>query len=772
MEGADAELDRLREAAVSAHARGEEARLRFALLETQVLGAEQGEAGLDAAHEAADAELAGCQEAVAAAEQAIATADRERSTWTAKVETLELSLDRQDGAGVLLSAARPGVLGSLSALVTITPGWETAISAALGPLADAVVVEDLPAALSALDYLRQAGAGRATLLVADYPSEAPPGNPAPAPEQGASGVVTTAPALRGVMERLLADVVLVEDVAAARQAAAGPELTAVTRDGEVLAPGRVTGGSTAAPSVLHLQAARDEAAEQAAAATAAGERARFELSAAQDRLLQAQERFDDTLARLHESDAAMAAVAEQLGSLGAATRAAKAEAERHEAMTADASEQREAAAASLVALGQRLELLDGEPADSADAISQATGVQVAAADAAGQARAAETQARLALRTGEERLRATAGRAHSLARAAETEQRARAQAAARAISRAAAAAQARGVQEDAERGLRLIDHSVERAADERAVADEARATGLVALDEVRRRAEALAGTLRDLTDAAHRDEVARAQLLTRLEQAEDRAVHELGTDPGALIDEFGPHLPVPGTSPDDEPTAFVRLEQEERLAKAERALARIGTINPLALEEFSALEERHGYLGEQLGDLKKSRQDLLGIVKDIDERVERVFAEAYADTAQMFGQVFPTLFPGGEGRLVLTDPDDLLTTGIEIEARPAGKKVERLSLLSGGERSLTALAFLVAIFKARPSPFLILDEVEAALDDVNLGRLLQIFRELRAGSQLIVITHQKRTMEVADALYGVTMRGDGVTTVISQRLGDE
>jgi chromosome segregation protein len=217
---------------------------------------------------------------------------------------------------------------------------------------------------------------------------------------------------------------------------------------------------------------------------------------------------------------------------------------------------------------------------------------------------------------------------------------------------------------------------------------------------------------------------------------------------------------------------VRAEQEKRLRAAERDLTRLGKVNPLALEEHAALAERHKFLTDQLADLKKSRTDVMEIIREVDERVEQVFAEAFADTARQFEGVFGRLFPGGEGRLVLTDPDDMLTTGIEIEARPAGKKVKRLSLLSGGERSLTAVALLVAIFKARPSPFYVMDEVEAALDDVNLGRLLEIFTELRASSQLIVITHQKRTMEVADALYGVTMRGDGVTTVISQRLAKE
>jgi chromosome segregation protein len=158
-----------------------------------------------------------------------------------------------------------------------------------------------------------------------------------------------------------------------------------------------------------------------------------------------------------------------------------------------------------------------------------------------------------------------------------------------------------------------------------------------------------------------------------------------------------------------------------------------------------------------------------VVKEVDDRVQEVFASAYADTAREFEGLFGRLFPGGAGRLILTEPDDMLTTGIEIEARPPGKKVKRLSLLSGGERSLTAIAYLFAIFKARPSPFYVLDEVEAALDDSNLQRLLGVFTELQESSQLIVITHQRRTMEAADALYGVSMRGDGVSQVISQRV---
>ncbi|MGB3015732.1 MAG: AAA family ATPase, partial [Candidatus Nanopelagicales bacterium] len=242
--------------------------------------------------------------------------------------------------------------------------------------------------------------------------------------------------------------------------------------------------------------------------------------------------------------------------------------------------------------------------------------------------------------------------------------------------------------------------------------------------------------------------------------------EYGLTIDNLVAEYGPDQMIEVA--DGDPIAFERGQQQRRLKEAERGLALLGRVNPLALEEFAAMEERHTHLVTQIEDVKKSREDLLSLVADVDTRVQQVFSEAYADVAREFEHAFARLFPGGQGRLILTDPDDLLITGVEVEARPPGKKIKRLSLLSGGERSLTAVAFLVALFKARPSPFYLLDEVEAALDDVNLGRLMGLLEELRETSQLMIITHQKRTMEMADALYGVTMRA-GVTQVISQRM---
>jgi chromosome segregation protein len=326
----------------------------------------------------------------------------------------------------------------------------------------------------------------------------------------------------------------------------------------------------------------------------------------------------------------------------------------------------------------------------------------------------------------------------------------------------------------------VEASIALAGTERAEADVARTEAEAALAAVRKTVRSYAADFEALVDTAHRDEMARAEHRMRIEGLHEKAMAELGLAPDSLLGDYGPEQFVPvltgpdGTAlgPDDEqpdPRPYVREEQQKRLRAAERNLGVLGRVNPLALEEFEAMEERHRFLSEQLEDLRKTRRDLTDIIADVDARVEQVFAEAYADVEKAFERVFARLFPGGEGRLVLTEPGNWLTTGIDVEARPAGKKIKRLSLLSGGERSLVAVAFLVSLFIARPSPFYILDEVEAALDDTNLGRLLEIYEELRESSQLLVITHQKRTMEIADALYGVTMRGDGVSAVISQRL---
>jgi len=778
VEAGEAETGRLAPALESAQERAARAQSEFTALETQVAGLDAGEEDLDSDHEEASLRLAAADEKVAALRDEEREAERQRSALAARKEALAIGLNGKDGFGTVLAATDrlSGVLGSVAALLTVEHGYESALAAALGSAADAVAVADLATAEAAIRLLKDDDAGHVGLLVgSDDGAPVDRGRPdLPPGARRALDLVRVPDALRPALTRLLADVVVVDDLTAARAlVAARPSVTAVTVAGDVLARDRAAGGSATAPTLLEVQAAVDEAGARLTEAGHRLERARFSLQSALEEQALATRDVHAALDRLHESDARMSAVAEQLGQLGAQARAAHGEADRLRRSIAAAQEALDADRAALVELEARLTAAQEAPDDG----EPDTTLRDELEEAAHVGRQSEMEARLAVRTGEERARALAGRADALGRAAAQEREGRAKAAARRERRAREAAVAQEVALAAQAALAHLEHSLARAAQAREAAERARSERDDELGALRGRLRELGTELERLTDSVHRDEVARAEQRLRIEALQEKALEDLGVEPAALLEEYGPHQLVPPSpaAPDEEretepdPTPYVRAEQEKRLRSAERALALLGRVNPLALEEFAALEERHQFLAEQLEDLKATRRDLLDIVREVDERVEQVFTSAFQDTAREFEGVFARLFPGGEGRLVLTDPGDMLTTGIEVEARPPGKKVKRLSLLSGGERSLTAVALLVAIFRARPSPFYVMDEVEAALDDTNLGRLIAIMEELREASQLIVITHQKRTMEVADALYGVSMRGDGITTVIGQRM---
>jgi chromosome segregation protein len=769
------EVGRLTHAREDALARADRAQRDFTALETKVAGLDAGEEGLDAEHEEAVEALDALEEELASLRDQTAAADRDRSSLTARREALELGLNRKDGAGALLAATDQvsGLLGSVAALLTVKAGFETAIAAALGSAADALAVADADAAVRTLDKLRDDDLGRAGLLVGGAPETSGERPALGAAQAWAIDVVECPRELKPSLARLLDRIAVVADLQTAKQVVkAAPSVTAVTRDGDVLGAHFASGGGTAGQSLIEIQAAVDEATSQLAEATARSERLVFETSRLEAARLEAQKRVDVALAQLHESDATLAAVAEELGQYGSQVRAAKGEADRLAEAIAKAEEARDRDVAGLADLETRLAGAEEAPDEEPD-----TSERERLLEAARTARQTETDARLSLRTSEERSRALHGRSDALLRQArqEREQRARAAERRERLLREGRAAEA--VQVGVREVLTRLEESIERASEARAEVERSRTAREHELLAVRGRLRDLGREHDELVNSVHRDEMARAQQRMRIEQLEERAIDELGVAVDALIEEYGPHTLIPFTGELEEgqeppePAAYVREEQQKRLKTAERQLAMLGKVNPLALEEFTAMEERHKFLTEQLEDLKKTRKDLLDIVKEVDNRVEQVFAEAWEDVRVAFDHVFSRLFPGGEGRLILTDPDNMLTTGIEVEARPPGKKVKRLSLLSGGERSLVAVAFLVALFKARPSPFYILDEVEAALDDTNLGRLLEIYEELRENSQLLVITHQKRTMEVGDALYGVTMRGDGVSAVISQRLRD-
>ena len=781
IEAGEAEIGRLEATVAAARARAADAEQEFAQLEGGVAVEEEGEEGLDDAYERAAARLAEVEAEIEGLVTRERDAERDRSSATARIEALELSLRRKDGAATLLAAAddEHAVVGTVAALLQVHGGHEAAVAAALGWASEALAVPSGEHAARALSSLRDSSGGRAALLVGGTASPTDSGQwpTLDGSAVWARDVVSASAEVRPAVEQLLERVALVPTSAhALALVARGEGITAVTADGDVFGPGWARGGSSAGESLLELQAAVDESRERLDAAAAQVEQARFALVTARERARDIGTEVDAALEALHESDARMAAVAERLGGLGAAVRTASAEADRTERAIAVARENLERDRVELEGLSARL--AEAEEAPELEAQDPSTDERDRLELAASRARTAETELRLTLRTREERARSLKGRADSLEGAARNElaarerlrerreRRRREATVAEAVGAAAVFAVARS-----SAALALATTLRDTAEAERAERDRAAVTLRAELGSVQ-------DELRDLTDSAHRDEVARARQVARIEQLQARAVEELGIDPEVLVEEFGPHQLVPhvvgpGEDVDEgpEPAPYVREVQEKRLRKAERGLAALGRVNPLALEEFAALEERHTFLTTQLEDLKRSKRDLLDIVKEIDERVEEVFTEAFHDTKVQFERVFERLFPGGEGRLVLTDPDNMLVTGIEVEARPPGKKVKRLSLLSGGERSLVAVALLVAIFKARPSPFYIMDEVEAALDDTNLGRLITLFEELRDSSQLIVITHQKRTMEVADALYGVSMRGDGVTTVVSQRIRD-
>ncbi len=775
-EGRVEQVQRLGEQRADALARAEAAQREFTALESQVAGLDAGEVGLDAEYESIQQRVIAADASVESLRETEREADRERAALTARCEALRIGLAHGEGVDALVASGDDlGVVGTVSDSVRVDSGAERAVAAILGTLAEAIVVRDEAAAHAALLWLHDHDAGRASIVVLTQDAVEPSTGSAPWGSKWLADLVSGAPEVLAALRPVLAGTVVVDDLGAARRVRGErPDLTVVTRDGDVMGPRRAEGGSRGAPTLLEVQAAVDEAERALADVTHRLERTRFSLTAAVEEQREVVALAEEALSRLHDSDARLAAVAEQLGQWGAEARSATAEADRLAASASEAEAARVADEATLMELQRRLDEAQQEPAEAS------VDLRDELAEAAEQARRAEVEARLSVRTGEERVRSLNAHAGSLEKSAHNERAARRRAEELAERRRREATTARAVVLGVERTLAALEVSLAQALSERDALQSAQSERDSTLQRVRESLRENSSEMERLTDSVHRDEVARAEQRLRIEQIEGRVIEEFGMDPDTLVVEYGPDQlvpPAPLAPGDDEPEEpaqpypFVRLEQERRLASAERGLALLGRVNPLALEEFAALEERLRFLTEQLDDLKRSRTDLMAIVADVDERIQTVFAEAYADTERHFEDVFSRLFPGGEGRLVLTDPDDLLTTGIEVEARPPGKKVKRLSLLSGGERSLTAVAFLIALFKARPSPFYVLDEVEAALDDVNLGRLIAAIEELRDTSQLIVITHQKRTMEIADALYGVSMRGDGVTQVVGQRLRD-
>ncbi len=710
---------------------------------------------LVASLEAADHRLRRAEATLEEATATLGAVSSELDRWSARAEALALALDQARAqAGVDRLGGLDGVLGSLLEIVEVDDGWEAAFEAAAGDALAAVVVADPGAARRALDRLVDDGGRGAVLAVGSLP---PTARPAPVGDPVRAHVRGTTPGVDDLLDALVGEAVAVDGdwSLALDLALEHPGAVVVTREGDRFGPGtwRVGGGASGATG-----AALTEAEARVADLRRRLADAERTLGAARTEADQSRRARDTLAAELAGVDRDLAAAAEALQRLDADRRELTSEIEAlsERASELDTRLERERAqAAELEAELPRLE------ADEAELLEQ--GRQLAAARTELDERAAAVAA---LRTDLE-VRAAGldeRRQFLTRRLAEIDERL-----ARDVAERAEAEDRRTALDRRQSLLERLDAVVAsraRTLDQRlAVVRERRrrqseaARAVTArLDERRRARGAARDELDELTRRLRRTELAETEARTRLVAAVERLRDEHRITPEVAISAPCPDL-------DEGVTAH------QRLAQLESELEIIGPVNPLALEEYQTLQERVAFLQGQLDDIRATRRELTKVVRSIDEEIVAIFAGAFADVAVNFEQLFSTLFPGGQGSLRLTDPDDLLDTGVEISARPSGKNVRKLSLLSGGERSLTALAFLFAVFRSRPSPFYVMDEVEAALDDVNLHRFLALVEEFRADAQLLLVSHQKRTMEAADSLYGVTMKPGGSSKVVAEKLAE-
>jgi chromosome segregation protein len=673
--------------------------------------------------------------------------ERQRDAVAARHAALNLTLDQGDGAKAVASAKLSGVSGLLADSLSVEPGYETAIAVALGTLADAVRVKSRGDAVAALSYLKREGLGRADFVIATGKAER-------RPRREQAGLVAADSLLEAPTEvlELLAEIYIAENLEAAQRALEqGLKATVITLDGDFLAGSLVRGGGTKAPSTLELVSERDASAKELGKLATDISKLTDRLQTRRTELAEAEQATKLAVGKLQELDAELGARAERAGRTLATLEAARAELAR---VLRD-----QAAAAEAVQLAQA-QLTEAEAALAAanqpEAPAERGQERERLVSELERARTAELELRVTAASSSERLRSQAAEVARLrgriAEAKAAEQRL----SEREVARAKALAQAQVAISGLPKLLQLCEQLSGTARLRLRELETERAQLSERLIALRANNETLLTKQNELNRNVHEVELRNHELRLNLQNLEDRVREELSVSLDQLIAD---------NPSDDRP----RDQLERELRSAEARLSQLGQFNPLALEEFAALEERHKYLSDQLEDLARARADLLGIIKDLDGKMQTIFDSAFADTAKAFEQVFPVLFPGGSGSLSLTDPENLLETGVEVAVRPAGKRIERMSLLSGGERSLAAVALLIAIFKARPSPFYVLDEVEAALDDANLGRLLSVINDLRSSSQLIIVTHQKRTMEIADSLYGVSMNRDGMSAVVGQRL---
>jgi chromosome segregation protein len=633
----------------------------------------------------------------------------------ARLELLEARRrDIEETAGSrFLKAHRGRAAGALKDLVHAAEGLERALVSALGPLADAVVYEDRGEALAAAPE----GDGAILAIAA--------GGPVP---QGLSGerpllsAVDADPAARGIVSTVLRDVYMADSIEeAAEKQAAYPRASFVTPDGTLVGPAVIH-----TPKEVDTRAREIRAELQVLAHDLAGTRGR--LKPQRQRFEETAEEIEFLHQQIEAADADITIAAERLATL---ERDLAGVGKEEELLAERLGTVREAQAAARDRLA---ELGPARPHDIPELppLPQPPVQARVAVETLRRDRASLDARRTRLRT--ERDEASSQDPQQLRSALEEAEAARAvaeQAAARADERATEAADERDATAAAERA----------AASREAEINKAWRDASTELDRLR--------------ETYEEDDRVRGDIERRVRDAERLLREGHGLEPDAAL----------STLTDDD--SVQSLEKASELVQ--RRLGLLGRVNLLATGEFEAVQERHDFMQRELDDVRKARRDLLELVAQVDHEIQETFDAAFRDVATQFERLVKELFPGGEGRLVLTDPANPLEAGIEIEASPGRKRVKRISLLSGGERSLAALAFLFAIFKARPSPFYLMDEVEPALDDINLHRFLRLVAGFARDAQVMIVTHQKRTMEIASMMYGVSLNKDGTTKILCQRL---
>ena len=811
VEQAQAEAGRLE--ARSGQLEGRLHRLRSELegAEAALAGAAGEAPGLDEAARSAAAVLAQAQEQAAQAEQARRDADAEQNRWSARAEALAQALDEARArAGARRLAGLPGLVGALVELVELDEGLGAAFEAAAGEALSAVLMDSEASARSALGHLASQGATGAVIALSggqpsgDQPSGGQPtggdGHAEWRPPAGPSlpagarwlrpGARSAQPAVPALLDRLLERAVVVEGdwTAALDLALARPELVVVTQAGDRCAGGiwatgaHGTGATGAALEEARsaLVAARAGAAQAASAqqqARSALELARSAHEASRRRLAEnralessSAAARDRAVGDLGEVEAELASLSSQRADLG---RRLQTEQARRTELTAllpeldqAAEQERRRAAAEREEQRRRLEAEREEQRRRAQAEREEQ-ARRAAEERAARNRLAERASAVAVLRRDLEVRATGveeRRALLVSRLQEVERRLhghlaqREQAALRRAELDAVAVAVARLETWTVGRTELLAGALDRLREQRRYQTEQLREATELLDTRRRELAAAERALAGANEQTAKAELEQAQLQGRLEALSETVQRDLECSPEELEGAECPEL-AEGVTPNS------------RARDLERELRLMGPVNPLALEEHAELAERHKFLEAQLADVTSARRELAKVIRAVDAEIISVFKSAYDDVAANFSGLVATLFPGGQGSLSLTDSANILESGVEVEVRPVGKNVRRLSLLSGGERSLVALAFLFAVFRSRPSPFYMMDEVESALDDVNLHRFLDLVNEFRAEAQLLIVSHQKRTMEAADCLYGVSMPPGGSSVVVSQKVED-